>query len=150
MNHHQTDAHARRVYYDINDDEEESSHSSSDSEEPNSSEDDVDFDHLHDSEYEMDEDYGFEDAPTKHDRKDSDENMTESLEQNVIDGSYMEPCIEDDLIEVDPIILTGCDVTEDPGTLDSDDKLEFEENRNTRKTKIKSRYKFLEFNLILT
>ncbi|GAA0176491.1 hypothetical protein LIER_29472 [Lithospermum erythrorhizon] len=110
-------AHAWRVYYDINDDDEEPSHSSSDGEEPNSSEEDVEFDPLHDSEYEMDEDHGFEDVPTKHDRKDSDENMTESLEQNVMDGFRMEPWIEDDLIEVDLAILTCCDVTEDPGTL---------------------------------
>ncbi|KAG9152889.1 hypothetical protein Leryth_012509 [Lithospermum erythrorhizon] len=53
-----TDAHAWRVYYDINDDEEESSHSSSNGEEPNSSEEDLEFDPLHDSEYEMDEDHG--------------------------------------------------------------------------------------------
>ncbi|GAA0155479.1 hypothetical protein LIER_13195 [Lithospermum erythrorhizon] len=53
-----------------------------------------------------------------------------------MDGSCMEH----------PAILTGCDVTEDPGMLDNDDDLESEENQNTRKTKIKSRYKFLEFN----
>ncbi|GAA0155478.1 hypothetical protein LIER_13194 [Lithospermum erythrorhizon] len=52
------DAHAWRVYYDINDNEEESSHSCSDGEEPNSSEEDVEFDPLHDTEYEMDEDHG--------------------------------------------------------------------------------------------